>query len=408
MLKKYEGNLEEHLNNEDIMRNLAKILRVGALFRLGIYQLASGVSIKFDVVGENGKTVFFSRYTVIEEFDDEYITELLLGWILAYKKSLPLSGKVVQIRGKTLLIDIPSGLVEGSKKEFKVFRPKSFRYEDVGGNRKLTWKKDVIAYGEILRVKKLHSIGNIFKFEDKNNKVREGDWIFIEDLDFNIKEEWYLQKIHNLKNERGIGRAKVSTEVTRVATKGNSETIIGVGLAFDLYLPAGFLFSGEVVRNISGGDQSISNNNLTAALGYSFTPRLYSDYFSFVDLYLGYRTLNYQIANFDELGIGDLKYSGLFLGAKVEVPIYKKFSLQFQANYIPIDEVENSNDLFGSAETSQAFDALITGKYKYDDSSRLFVEFHQRIHSSNFKSKTDDVNLSLTASMIKLGYGLDF
>jgi hypothetical protein len=406
LLEKYDENLEEYFNNEDVLRYLAKILRAGALFRLGVYQISSGVSIKFDVVAENGKTIYFSKYTVIEGFDNEYITELLLGWILEYKKSLPLSGKVVQIRGETLLIDIPSGLVEGSKKEFKIIRPISFRYEDIGRNRKLTWKKEVIAYGKILRVKKLHSIGTIFKLKNPENKVKEGDWVYIQDLDYNVKEQWYLKKIYNLKKDRGIGRAKISTEFSSVSTKSNSKNILGLGLGFDFFLPSGFIFSGEATRNVNGGDQSISNNSLTAAVGYSFTPRFFSDYFSFIDLYLGYRSVNYQVGNLEGRGIGDLKFAGMYIGSRTDIPIYKKFSIQLQANYVPSDKVVNDNELFGDAKRSFGVDGFIIGKYKLNKTSRLFVEYHQKFYDTVYE--VDDVNLTINASLIKLGYGVDF
>lgn len=406
ILSKYEGRLEEYLNNEVVLSQLANILRVGALFRLGIHNVINGVSVQFDVISENGKNIYYSKFTIIEEYDEDYIAQLLLGWIIDYKKTLPLTGRIIQIRGENLLIDIPSGLVEGTKQEFKIIRPLSLIYEDLKGNRKVTWKTKTIAYGTIDSIRKNHSIGTVFKFVDKQSRIREGDWVFIEDLDFQIKKDIYLIKKHNVKSTRNIGEAKLSTEFTSVSTEGNSETIFGVGLGLDFYLPFGLVLTGEAVRNLSGGDQSISNNNFMAAVGYSFTPRVY-DYFALVDLLVGQRIVNYNLSGLEEKGIGDLKYSGYFLGIRTEVPIYKKFSIEGQLNYQPADDVDNSNTLFGKVAESTGLDVLLTGIYKLDKEKKIYFEFHNKTYSSVYDG-VDKVNLKIQSNLIKIGYGLSF
>lgn len=406
ILSKHKGQLEEYLNNEVVLSNLANILRVGALFRLGIHKIINGVSIQFDVISENGKNIYYSKLTVIEEYDEDYIAQLLLGWIVDYKKTLPLTGRIIQIRGENLLIDIPAGLVEGTKQEFKITRPLSLIYEDLNGNRKVTWKTKTIAYGTIDSIKKNHSIGTVFKFADKKSKIREGDWVFIDELNFQIKKDIYLIKKHNVKGSRNIGAAKLSTEITNVAAESNSETILGIGLGLDLYLPFGLVFFGEAVRNLSGGDQSISNNNFSAAIGYSFTPRLY-DYFALVDLFVGQRIVNYDLEGLDARGIGDLKYSGLFLGVRTEIPIYKKFSLLAQANYHPSDTVDNTDSLLGDVEESTGLDLLFTGIYKLKDKHRLYFEYHNKSYNSLYDG-VDKSRIKIQSNLIKLGYGIEF
>lgn len=405
ILSKYEGQLEEYLNNEVVLSNLANILRVGALFRLGIHKVVNGVSVKFDVISENGKNIYYSKFTIIEEYDEDYIAQLLLGWIIDYKKTLPLTGRIIQIRGENLLIDIPAGLVEGTKQEFSIKRPISLVYEELNGNRNVTWKTKTIAYGTVDSIRKNHSIGTVFKFANKESKIREGDWVYIEDLDFQIKKDIYLIKKHNVKSERNIGAAKLSTEFTSVAAGGNTETIFGVGLGLDFYLPFGFLLTGEAVRNLSGGDQSISNNNFKYALGYSFTPRIY-DYFALVDIFVGQRIVNYDLEGLDARGIGDLKYDGYFAGVRTEVPIYKKFSLEGQFNYAPSDEVENSNTLFGNVEKSNGFELLLTGIYKLKKDHRLYVEYHNKQYDTTYE--VDGTTVSIQSNLIKVGYGITF
>lgn len=406
ILSRYGSDLDNHLHDEVVLRNLTQILRVGALFRLSIHKVLNGTSIKFDVVAENGKSIYYSKYIVTEEYNEEYISELLYGWVVDYKRTLPLTGKIIQIRGGNLLIDIPSGLVEGTKQEFKVIRPISLRYEEVLGNRKITWKNKTIAYGSIKSINKRHSIGEIFKFADANAKVKEGDWIFIEDLSFQVKEDTYIIKKHNLKNSRNIGKAKITTEFTNIATAGDSATIYGLGVGLDFYLPYGMLFTAEGVKNIAGGDQSISNNNFTAAIGYSFTPRLY-EYLTFVDLYLGTRTVNYALDSLNAKGIGDLKYSGFFAAVRTEIPLYKKFSLQAEFNYAPFDTVSNSNSLYGEIDESFAYGIKVIGKYKLSPTKRLYAEYHQTTYGSTYDG-VDKVDVTLKANLIKFSYGVDF
>ncbi len=407
ILKKYKGQLEEYLSNEVVLSNLANILRVGALFRLGIHKVLNGVSVQFDVISENGKNIYYSKYKIIEEYDEDFIAQLLLGWILDYKKTLPLTGRIIQIRGENLLIDIPAGLVEGTKQEFKIIRPISLVYEELKNNRKITWKTKTIAYGTVDAIRKNHSIGTVFKFKNKKSKIREGDWVFIEDISFQVKKDTYLIKRHNVKTDRNIGSAKVSTEFTRIETESNEETIAGVAAALDLYLPFGLIIAGEVVRNFSGGDQSISNNNINIALGYSFTPRIY-DYFAVIDTFIGHRIVNYNIADLDERGIGDLKYSGIFFGVKSEVPIYKEFSLEAQVNFSPSDNLENSNNLFREVKSSNGFDILLAAKYKLNKTRKVFLEFHNKNYNTTFDDGASEIKVNIRSNLIKLGYGISF
>lgn len=407
ILKKYKGQLEEYLNNEVVLSNLANILRVGALFRMGIHKVINGVSVQFDVISENGKNIYYSKYKILEEYDEDFIAQLLLGWIIDYKKTLPLTGRIIQIRGENLLIDIPAGLVEGTKQEFKIIRPLSLVYEELKNNRQVTWKTKTIAYGTIDAIRKNHSIGTVFKFENKRSKIREGDWVFIEDLSFQVKKDTYLIKKHNVKSDRNIGNIKVSTEFTRIETENNEETIAGLAAALDLYLPFGLVLAGEVVRNFSGGDQSISNNNINIALGYSFTPRIY-DYFAVIDTFIGNRIVNYNLARLDETGIGDLKYSGIFFGVRSEIPIYKKFSLEGQLNFNPADTLENTNDNFGEFQKSNGLDIMLAGKYRLNKTNKIYLEFHTKNYNTTYDDGNSEINLRIRSNLIKIGYGISF
>jgi len=406
ILDKYKDNYEGYLNNETVLQLISKKLEVGALFRTKVYQVLNGVSIKFDVVSENGKNIYYSKYMIIENYDTDYITELVYGWILDYKNSLPLSGRIIQIRDKNLLIDIPAGLVDGSEHEFKVIRPISLRYEEVLGNRKVKWNTETIAYGAINRIEKYHSIGNIFKYANKNTKVKEGDWILIEGLEYNIKKDDLLYNKHNLKSKRNIGSGRVTTEITNIKAGGKSESIYGFGVALDFYLPYGLIFTGESVRNLSGSDSSISNNNFMFSLGYSFTPRLY-EYLSLVDVYIGKKIVNYDISSMGAFGIGDLKYSGFFLGATGEVPIYKSFSLLGTFNFSPSDSVENTDKVFGDVASSKSFALKLSGKYQFDNGHALIVNYSKMKFKSTYDG-VDGVESTLNSDLIKISYGIDF
>jgi hypothetical protein len=406
ILEKHKHNYEEYLGNETVLKLLSQKLKVGALFRLKVYKVLNGISLKFDVVSENGKNIYFSKYMVIEDYNEKYITELVYGWIINYKKSLPLTGRIIQIRDKNLLIDVPAGLVDGSQQEFKVIRPVSLRYEDVLGNRKVKWNTETVAYGVINKIEKFHSIGNIFKYVDRKSEVREGDWISIEDLDYNIKTDNLLYKKHNIKNDRNIGSAHVTTEVTSVKAGGSSEAIYGFGVGLDFYLPFGLIFTGESVRNISGGDSSISNNNFMFSLGYSFTPRLY-DFLSLIDVFVGKKIVNYNISGLGGTGIGDLKYSGFFVSTRVEVPIYEKFSLLGEFSLSPSDSVTNTNTLFGNVASSKSYGFTVTGKYKFENGHSLNADFSHTTYNSTYDG-VDGVTVNLGSNLVKLTYAIDF
>ena len=273
--------------------------------------------MSLEVVGENGEAIYFAKYAVIEKADTDYIKDLVGGWIQEYRASLPLSGKVVQIIDDRVIMDIPATSVDGYEQDFLIVRPTSLKYEDIKGQKKISWKKKTLAKGVIESHNKNHSVGKIWEFVDKKSIIKEGDWIVINRV--KTDKDSVVFKRHNIKNRRKAGSIRLLAEVIQVAADetGESESLFNIGAALELYFPQGYILLGEASRNINGGDESISNNNFTIAGGYSFTPRLF-DYLSLLDFFAGYRIVNYDLERLQVLGVQSLSFKGPYVGARVE------------------------------------------------------------------------------------------
>jgi len=214
-----------------------------------------------------------------------------------------------------------------------------------------------------------------------------------------------------IKNRRKAGSVRFIAEVAQIeaSSTGESESLFNAGIGVDFYFPQGFILIGEASRNFSGSDESISNNNFTIAGGYSFTPRLFK-YFSLVDAYLGYRIVNYDLEGLELLGVKSLAYKGPYIGARVEVPFYRKFSALVGLNIYPFDKVKNDDPqkLFGEADASRAVELNLVAKYRIIKEGQIFLDYKKIIYKSNFNNDVEDVSVNINSDLIRVGFALDF
>ena len=345
---------------------------------------------------------------MIEKPDPSYIKDLINGWLQEYRSSLPLSGKVVQVVDNRVIIDIPASSVDGYEQDFLIVRPTSLKYEEIKGEKKISWKKKVIAKGVIDSHNENHSVGKVWEFVDKNSIIQEGDWIVINQV--KVDKDTVVFKKHNIKSRRKAGNIKFIAEIVKISEEnGRGESLFNAGVGVDLYLPKGYLILGEAARNFSSSDGSISNNNFSIAGGYSFTPRLLN-YFSLIDAYIGYRIVNYNLEELRIVGIKSLGFKGPFIGSRVEVPIYNKISLIGGLNLFPFDSVKNDEPqkLFGEADSSRAFELNLIAKYRLTKTSQLFVDYKKVFFKSTFENPSEEINVNIDSDLIRAGFSLDF
>ena len=306
-------------------------------------------------------------------------------------------------------MDIPATSVDGYEQDFLIVRPTSLKYEDIKGQKKISWKKKTLAKGVIESHNKNHSVGKIWEFVDKKSIIKEGDWIVINRV--KTGEDSVVFKRHNIKNRRKAGSIRLLAEVIQVAADetGESESLFNIGAALELYFPQGYILLGEASRNINGGDESISNNNFTIAGGYSFTPRLF-DYLSLLDFFAGYRIVNYDLERLQVLGVQSLSFKGPYVGARVEVPFYKKVSAIAGLNLYPFDNVKNDEPakLFGEAQSSRAIELNIVAKYRLTKSSQIFLDYKKSFYKSKFDNGPEEISVNINSDLIRAGFSLDF
>lgn len=405
LLASYGDKLDHKLKNPEVLKLIAKNLNAGSLIRVSAKELNRGVTLSVEMIAENGRDILFSKLKVIDEWNNDLMVDLVKGWVDEFRASLPFHGKVIEIINGQIIMDIPKSMTENSDQYFAIYRPVSVRVETVNGQKVVSWRKEKVASGEIDRVYNLHSKG-ILRDLVPGQTVKIGDWVQL--VNFNelgIKKGDYFSK-HNLKNKRKTGRFKLATEFYAIGSSRDTETVnqTGLNIGLDYYLPYGLLGIFEATRIFGSSDNSISNNQFAGAIGYSHSPR-WLPFFSLIDYYVGYRVTNYSFGGFN-IFMDAIKYSGPYLGAKVEFPVYRKFDLQAEVNFSPLDSSSTENSLIGAPRKSTALGFKLLGKFKFWKDLSVMSEFHFFKYSSVMD--LDDINLTVNAKIIRLGLVWDF
>ena len=125
------------------------------------------------------------------------------------------------------------------------------------------------------------------------------------------------------------------------------------------YMTNKFHFYLDAKKELSAsGGFSASGMAYEGALGTSFVPDI--DFFPTVlDFFGGYRRKNFDMSGLNEPFLAELTFSGFFVGASVEVPIYNQFTLLAKIKLGPKDTATNSNKLLGEIKSASSRDLEI-------------------------------------------------
>ena len=110
IFSKYRQSLKFHLEDPNVLRTVADRMKVGTMIRIDIKYEVNQAAVTMDVIGENGKDVYFSETTILAEVNAPTVVNTIKNWLEIYESSIPYHGKVVGVLGDQITFTVPKHL----------------------------------------------------------------------------------------------------------------------------------------------------------------------------------------------------------------------------------------------------------------------------------------------------------
>ncbi|MDA9189409.1 hypothetical protein N9O57_00335 [bacterium] len=408
LLSRY-GEPRSYLYNKEVLSLIAKKTQSGSLIRIKIVPSALGVRLSMDVVAENGLDIYFSRTKTLSSNNLEFIVELLKSWIHLYSDVIPYHGKVVKIvQGDKLLVDFGGNAEFGASKNFEVFKPTHlsiYRYNNLSHAK---WKKLLVGAGSFEDIQDDFSVGVIEKIVQGGKPIEVGDWVV---GDKKLLETNNVKDLISKAKDRGtkyLGHFTAGGELSRLTSSrnGNSGNLYSAHFDLAYYFSPSIHFYFDLKKEVSASDGfESSGSSIGAAIGTSYVPDF--KFFPLViDAFIGYRRKNFDLKGLKEPFLGELTFTGAYIGASVEFPVYNQLSILGKVKIAPFDQAVNSNKLLGKIKSANSRDLSVTAFYKFNESVGVYASYIYQKFESNYE--LDNIIISTNSYLTRFGLAMDF
>ncbi len=399
LLFKRKENLAKDLYNPDVLKVILDKLKAGSILRPSVLSKGAGLFVKLEVVVQDGRTVIFNKSTVLPTKDIDPVINVMTIWLKEYQKSIPYVALVEEAVGDQLLLQIGAEQDIGNTQHYEIYRPESIKIESFEDIYKVTWEKTKLGNGTI-RDKKGNSAIAYVRNTEPGAKIRKGDWVtFTDDYFLGKDDSGFIQ--HNIDIKREVGKIHIALEASSLSgDNDNTSNLFGADIGIDYYLPYSIIGIFSFKRIAGSGDFSSSASFFDGALGYAVKPPI--KVFSYIDGFVGFKQSKYDVSELGLTGVGEVSFSGPYLGARMEVPIYKKFSLLGTFKISPFDTASNSGAL-GDPDSASGYSFELKPQFLLNKKWGLFTSLTYHTHTFEYDIGTK-TNLSIFVTNIGVNY----
>lgn len=417
IFSKYRQSLKFHLEDPNVLRTVADRMKVGTMIRIDIKYEVNQAAVTMDVIGENGKDVYFSETTILAEVNAPTVVNTIKNWLEIYESSIPYHGKVVGVLGDQITFTVPKHLKIKVGQEIRVRRfVKKTRHPLL--KKVVEWDADLVARGRLSNLNNGQALG-VIKVYERGDKVVVGDWVKIDKF---IPQAKYLpneDKVNDLNNQFGklgfftlyfdLDSASVGTNTNENIKVGGF--VYGVSAQVEAWITRQYFALGEFSRRLGtlkeeSGSPGNSSVDYTAGvirvgggykhlpLGFFFGPQ--------IDLYGGYASYSYNVEESATDGFGANSISGFFLGVGGNMPLQRGIRLFGSAEYMPFPTFEDEDSIFGSNKSASSLVFRAGVKYQFSPLVTIDGAFEQQNNSAKF-SNGNTSQVSYKDSIFRIG-----
>lgn len=409
IFSKYRDRLPEYLDDETVLRTVSERLKVGTIIKIKLKYEIDKLEVALKIVGENGKDIYFSEKTILNEINADLAATTILNWLELYETQIPYDGKVLGVLGDQVTFKVAKNKPMAIGQEFKIKRLIAKKSHPLL-KKIVEWDAVVIAKGKIFNLSRGQALG-VIKTYMTENKPRSADWVRMEK--FNPQKtpmrDRYDKVEHNSFGRLGdltlsFGLASHTTS-TNASTGNNKMTglIYGISAEVEAWITRNYLVMGEFSTSTGGlsassGDPDSDSSGQTRSTfkiggGYKFLPMGFF-YGPQINAYGGYARYSYKMDTSRTDGFSTNTFSGLFLGLGGSIPIQKGLRIIGSGEIMPFADFSDEENAFGSTKTVSSMSFKIGAQYLWSPTMRLVGTFQVVNNSAKLNGTNSELSYS--------------
>lgn len=416
VFSKYRSGLKTHLNDERVLKTVADKLQVGTLIRLDIEYEVNMARLTLDVLGENGKDIYFSEKAAMDSPDADQVTQRVKSWLEIYETSIPYDGKILGILGDQITFSYPKNSSIKAGQDFRVRRlVKKAKHPLL--KKVVEWETEVVAKGQVYNINNDQALGNI-KVYEQGSKLKQGDWVILEEFtaDKAIQDVTYDEMQVNQFGKLGFASLYfdvANSSVDTNTTDNNEATGLSYGFSaeLELWVTREYFITGELGRrlgnlkeksgNLSAENISITHGVYKIGAGYKYLP-LGFFYGPQINLSAGYANYTYDVEQSQSDGFGQNSISGFYIGVGGNMPLQRGIRLFGEAEFIPFSTFTDEDDIFGTEKSSSSL--VFKGGVKYQYTPLVSIDGAVEVQNNSAKFKSGSTSqVGYNDTIFKIG-----
>ena len=426
ILQEKQPNLDLYLENTNFLREISSRTRVGSMIRTKVLDTKKGMKISVEILGDNGRDIFFVEVKMIDERDTDFISQIIIDWLDDYKEKIPYDGRVVGAKGKEFLVDIgrsdnisPGDVVVVERAVRKKNHP---LIEEI-----VDWETNIIGEGKVNNVSNNRSLVEITSVPSSfRGNLKQGDWIIMQkrndkrsmNFSHDPRGSSVMERLKSDSKDHGASLGLLSLGLKGAI--GNDTTSINVNqrivglllgphITGELWLTKNFLSVIHLEKNIGVYRRSTKNGGRSSLnvvqdiykikFGYRFFLGDSSSS-SKIDTFLGYGGYEYDLSVIPFEGFGNHQLYGWLFGFKGTVPFTEKWTGFLRLDFLVADYGEDTRIFREKTNSTGSYQVDFGASYYYWP--RLTLDFSFEL-TSNEASFQKNQSFKFIENSIKTG-----
>lgn len=369
ILSEYRKNFKEHLNSKDVLNVIATKAKAGSLVRVSLAGLPQSVQVRIDVIGENGKDIYFTDNTILNTKSAETVAQQVQNWLEQYEKTIPYHGIVKGVLGNQITIELGNKSYFGMDSEIEVLRMTEKKAHPLL-KQIVDYSSERIAEGKIFDLNDRQAQAKISNY-DNESLIKANDWVVVRKKNYGFSDRLIEE---SSTNQDELGRNGQVTLLARVASaqvdqngsagKSADAILLGVDVNAEVWATRNYFGNLNIAKSFGrykkdtgsfNQDSNTTTNSITRIYGgYRYLPVGFF-YGPQIDFYTGYANYGYGIKSNQIDKLTKFNFSGILAGVKANFPVQRTTRIYVGFDLLMFNDFKEKDSALGKEKDVSSY-----------------------------------------------------